>query len=84
MFVCCECGKIFSDTIKWKEDRGEHFGFPAYEEYYGSPCCYGSYTEAYRCDCCEEYIQTEDYIKTMDGLRYCEDCIEYMKLGDED
>ena len=83
MFVCIECGGTFEDPIRWNEDRGEYFGFPSYEEYWGSPCCHGDYTEAKLCDCCGNVIQG-DYIKTNNGERLCEDCFSYMKLGDED
>lgn len=82
MFVCCECGKVFSQPIEWREDRGEHFGFPAYESLIGSPCCYGNFTEAYPCDCCGDWI-TGDYVKTDNGERYCENCIIHYELGDE-
>lgn len=82
MFICLECGRMFEEPVKWVEHHG--LTTLPYEHLSGSPCCYGGYTKAYKCDCCEEYIQTEDYIKTMDGRRYCEDCIDYMKLGEED
>lgn len=82
MFVCIDCGRVFEDSIHWKENIGEHFGFPAYEEFSGCPYCNGAYTEAYRCDCCEEWI-VDDYYKTDDGQRYCEDCIRKIRLGDE-
>jgi hypothetical protein len=83
MYVCVECGEVFSDPIRWKEDRGECFGSPSYEEYLGSPCCYSNYTEAHRCHCCDEFI-TGGYIKTDDDLRYCENCYRNMEIGDED
>lgn len=81
MFVCCECGEIFSNYIRWKEDRGECFGFPTYEELCGSPCCGGNFVEAFKCDCCDEWI-TDDYIKVEDK-RYCSECYTPMELGDE-
>lgn len=82
MFVCLECRKVFTSPIRWKEDRGECFGFPSYEEYWGSPCCHSNYTEAYECDCCGKWI-TGDYIKTDNGERYCENCIVHYELGEE-
>lgn len=83
MFICCDCGSSFHEPVQWVEDRGECFGSPAYEQLSGSPCCYGAYVKAFRCSCCDEWITTEDYIKTNDGERYCEDCFQHMKLGDE-
>ena len=84
MYICIECGSTFEDPVNWKEDRGEYFGFPAYEEYCGSPCCRGDYTEARPCACCGEWITTETYVKTKDGDRFCENCFILMCLGDED
>ena len=82
MFVCCECGEIFFEPIRWKEDRGECFGFSSYEELSGSPCCYGEYTTAYECDCCGEIIQS-NYVKIGDK-RYCDNCFLNYELGEED
>lgn len=83
LFVCLECGKIFSIPTKYKEDRGECFGVPAFEEFSGSPCCAGAYTEAHRCDCCGEWI-TGEYIKTSTGERFCDNCIRSYELGEEE
>lgn len=83
VLVCLECGEIFSNPTIWTEDRGECFGAPAYEELSGSPCCHGAFAEAFRCDCCGEWITTEEYIRTKDGERFCEECFTLVKLGDE-
>ena len=83
LFVCLECGEIFSDPISWSEDRGECFGFPSYEKFSGSPCCNGSYIKAYTCSHCEDYITTENYIK-IGCDRYCENCYDIYELGEED
>ena len=83
LFVCIDCGKTFSEPARWTEDRGEYFGFPTCEEFVGCPYCYGAYAVAHQCDCCDEWI-SDDYIKTEDGRRYCNDCIMHMKLGEED
>ena len=85
MFVCIECGCIFGeDEVRtWKEDRGECFGFPSYEKYSGCPNCGSSYTKAYRCDYCGEWI-TGDYIKVENDNRYCENCFRHMELGEEE
>ena len=82
MFVCKECGTIFSDPVKWREDMGECFGFPTYKEYKGSPCCYGNYTEAKKCNECDEWI-TDDYFK-VGNHRYCQDCCIAYELREED
>lgn len=85
LYVCLECGHIFDedDVITWKEYRGECFGYPAYEEFMGSPCCKENYAEAKECSCCGKYI-IGSYIKTDNGDRFCEDCYVTMELGDED
>ena len=82
LFVCIECGEIFSEPARWKEDRGECFGFPSCEEFIGCPSCFGPLTEAHRCACCDEWING-DYIKIENGLRFCENCYVNMELGDE-
>jgi hypothetical protein len=82
LFVSIDCGKMFPEPARWKEDRGEYFGFPTSEEFVGCPYCYGPHMEAHRCDCCDEWI-VDDYIKTEDGKRYCNNCITHMELGEE-
>lgn len=82
LFVCIECGETFLEPARWEEDRGECFGFPTHEAVAGCPYCFGSFTEAHRCECCDEWI-VDDYMKTEDGKRYCSNCTTQMKLGDE-
>ena len=82
LFVCLECGNVFSEPKQWQEDRGECFGCPAYEHFLGSPCCECDYTEAHQCDSCGAWI-TDNYIK-IGYQRYCQDCYECLELGDED
>ena len=84
MLVCLSCGNTFEEPKSWTEDRGECFGFPAYEHLVGSPCCLGDYTETYKCDGCGEWITSEKYVKTKNGDRLCENCFVLMELGDED
>ena len=81
MYICLECGRIFSEPAKWKEDRGEYFGSPAYEEWWGCPNCHGDYAETYRCNRCGEWIGGS-YI-TIDDKRYCEYCYDKYELGEE-
>ena len=81
MFICTECGKIFSNPARWKEDRGEYFGFPTCEEFVGCPYCHGVHTEAYQCDDCGKWI-TDTYIRVKHH-RYCQDCYQIFELGDE-
>lgn len=82
MYICIECGNTFENPKRWQEDRGECFGFPTYESMSGCPDCSGCYTEAHRCNCCNEWID-DIYIKTDDGNRYCLNCYQVMHLGDE-
>lgn len=71
MKKCDECGHVFADEdiARWKEDRGEHFGFPCQEELCGCPMCNGSFSELEACDLCEEEVIEEDSKE-----RFCEDC----------
>lgn len=80
-YVCIECGTIFDEPIHWEERHG--LDTPPYEQWNGSPCCHGAYTEAHKCDCCDEWID-DVYIKTDDGKRYCLECYRVHQLGDED
>jgi len=38
MWICENCGKIMDELDSWEEDRGESFGFPAYEKMWGCDC----------------------------------------------
>ena len=72
MLICLECGKTFEeDEIKrWKEDRGEFWGFPSYENMSGCPRCYGAYEEAEECFECGKYFPKYE----LDENYLCEDC----------
>lgn len=83
MYVCKQCHELFEEPIKWKEDRGEHFGFLAYEEFVGSPCCLSDYVKARQCESCGDYL-VDSYIKLIDGSRCCKDCYQTIEIGDED
>ena len=78
--MCIECGSVFEDPKYYKETHG--LDSPPYEHWSGCPYCGGNYTEAYKCDCCGEYIDC-DYFQTDNGDRYCENCITHYKLGEE-
>lgn len=82
MFVCLECGETFNELVAWEERHG--LDTPPYEKLSGSPCCYGAYAEAFRCNCCGDWITTEEYVKTKYGDRFCEECFTLVKLGEED
>ena len=81
MFVCVECGHVFDQPDRWVERHG--FDYGPYESFSVCPKCRGSYVEAHKCDCCDEWI-TGSYIKTEDGKRYCENCYVVMDLEDEE
>ena len=81
MFVCTECGEVFEEPINWEETHG--LDTPPYEQWSGCPVCRGCYVEASKCDCCNEYITTDTYVKTEGGERYCENCYMVMELGEE-
>ncbi|MDO4733213.1 MAG: hypothetical protein Q4B50_06850 [Bacillota bacterium] len=42
MLQCSCCGARWEEALPFRESRGECFGFPAYEEQLGCPCCGGS------------------------------------------
>lgn len=48
-YKCPECGAIFDEDeiAHWQEERGEFWGFPAYEKLCGCPRCYGGGIEEY-------------------------------------
>ena len=77
MYICLECGQVFDKPDHWVEKHGLHC--PPYEEWSGCPYCRGAFTEAYRCDCCGEWINTETYVEIGDE-KYCEDCFEIKNL----
>ena len=81
MFVCYECQHVFDEPKNYKESRGEHFGFPSYENVVGCPHCGGAFTETYRCDACGEWIDTDTYVEIGEE-KYCENCFTIKTLGD--
>lgn len=81
MYVCLDCGTAFEESVHYVETH--RLDTPPYEEWSGCPKCAGYYVEAFKCDCCGEWI-TGTYVKTDDGYRYCEDCYQVHDIGDED
>lgn len=81
MFVCTNCGHVFEDPEYWEERHG--FDYGPFERWSGCPNCRGSYVEAHRCDCCDEWIDGP-YIMLESGERICEGCYTTYELGDED
>lgn len=81
MLVCLECGEPFyeDEVVYWEETHGLPYG--PYEQWSGSPCCRGGYTEAYCCDMCGEWT-TDPYIEA-DDMIYCDNCYA-MKIMEED
>lgn len=80
MYVCLECMTTFHEPMLTIETHG--LDTPPYEQKMTCPYCGGTYSHAYQCDCCEKYI-VDNYIKTNDGRRYCENCFVPMDLGEE-
>jgi hypothetical protein len=81
MFVCLDCGRIFSTPKHYVESHG--LDAPPYERWEGCPSCGGAYAKAHECDECGRWI-TGEYIKTASGKRICENCHDTYDLGDED
>lgn len=72
MWRCLWCGKEFEELAHWKEDRGECFGYPAYEDMCGCPYCYSGDVE--------EFDEWEDEDEEEDESEYGEDEY-YASLG---
>lgn len=79
MFICLDCGHIFSEPRHYTETHG--LERPPYEEWFGCPECGGPYTEAYLCDECGEWI-TGTYVK-LNSERFCENCYTKYEIGEE-
>lgn len=73
-YKCLECGHIFEEgeQRKFAEDRGECFGAPCVETFYGCPLCAGGYQETKACKSCG--IEHLSYELDADG--FCEECAE--------
>ena len=80
MYICKACGNVFETPKEYIETHG--LSYPPYEKWSVCPVCGGNYAYAYECDGCGEYISAT-YIK-VDGKRYCQDCYEFLEVGDED
>lgn len=70
MYKCTDCGHLFENgeqkTIR--ENMGEFWGSPAYEEKTVCPLCEGDYEEIEPCKICGGYESLETYEEV------CEDC----------
>lgn len=80
-YICLDCGEVFDEPAYWEERHG--FDYGPFEKWSGCPYCGESYTKAYKCSDCGDWIFGE-YIKTASGHRFCENCYTTMELGDED
>lgn len=45
MYQCIDCNIEFNEPLQFEEYRGECHGTPAYENFYGCPCCGGGFDE---------------------------------------
>jgi hypothetical protein len=75
MFICNECGHIFSEPEIYKERHPYGEGY-ASESLACCPCCSGSFSEAVQCAVCGEYFAEEELEDDM-----CPEC--YVE-GEED
>lgn len=80
MFVCLDCGHIFEYPYCWEERHGLEYG--PFEKFSGCPRCGEPYTEAHKCECCNEWIAGE-YVKLNSGERICNGCYITYELGEE-
>lgn len=68
MYICKECGAIFTEPQSWVEPHGERIC--------GCPSCAGSYVEAKRCELCggEYDPETAEH-----DMLCCDECAEDLK-----
>ena len=72
MYRCENCGHLFEDGEQavWEENQGECHGVIAMERFTGCPLCYDDYSEAGRCDNCEEWFANKEIYGG-----WCESCL---------
>ena len=71
MYLCLDCGYIFSNPKTYTETHG--LDTPPYEKYLACPVCGGAFVETYPCAICDNWI-TGDYIELSNGDIICDDC----------
>ena len=79
MYRCFECCNVFrEDEIdRVREEVGEFWGTPAYEERGVCPVCHSyEYGECETCECCGNFFFPGTDAYKLDGQLYCSDCIE--------
>lgn len=78
MYLCLDCGNIFSEPKRFREVGSEDIPF---DEWCGCPECGGNYATLHICDRCGEAIAT-DHFYTIDGETYCEKCCEEHRIDE--
>lgn len=75
MYICRECGQVFSEPERFNDPVGYYFGETAYEEWDVCPeCGETSIEEAVKCHCGEYTLITEPL---------CRECKEDIEKGFE-
>lgn len=72
MYICNECGLIFSTPKRYSEDCTPYGGpaEPGFTNYYyGCPSCGGAYDDTMECARCNEYISVES------PDPFCSECV---------
>lgn len=72
MYICKDCGLIFSEPKHYSEDRtpgGVCEGGSFIEHYEGCPACAGAFDDAQMCQRCSEWCDNN----------FCDSCIEDIK-----
>lgn len=52
MYACHNCERLIDEPRTYREQTGEYWGEPYYEEFVTCPYCGGELEEANRCDIC--------------------------------
>ena len=79
MYKCYKCKEVFSaDDLDWvREETGECWGTPAYEERAVCPVCKAEkIAECETCECCGNFFFPGVDAYELDGELYCSECIE--------
>lgn len=75
MYKCLECGFVFDEPETYRENVGECWGAPAYQDYDGCPMCKcEGFEKLTACELCGGEFLDDELISGV-----CEDCVSSYK-----
>lgn len=77
MFLCLDCGDLFSTPKSYSDSHGLDYGA---ERWNGCPYCSGAYVSTFECSECGEFI-TGKYVRIGD-FKYCDKCFDVNDIED--